>query len=184
MFCSNYSYLCVVELGRDYMMYRKYINIVEAANKGCPIATYDLEVNVKNRQTAIDNHHYGPANPNQPDDYWKGAAQRWKITEKTAKTMLCGNCAAFDASDTMRECIEAGIQGDERNIIVFSPTVSSGMPARYARFANDPNLVNVSVTRSPAFIRITSGSTFFRSAASTCFPAATMSRIRSAFASS
>jgi hypothetical protein len=37
-------------------MYRKYINIVEAANKGCPIATHDLEVNVKNRQTAIDKH--------------------------------------------------------------------------------------------------------------------------------
>jgi hypothetical protein len=38
-------------------MYRKYINIVEAANKGCPIATHDLEVNVKNRQTAIDKHY-------------------------------------------------------------------------------------------------------------------------------
>ena len=24
-------------------MYRKYINIVEAANKGCPIATYDID---------------------------------------------------------------------------------------------------------------------------------------------
>ena len=32
----------------DLLMYRKYINIVEAANKGCPIATHDLEVNVKN----------------------------------------------------------------------------------------------------------------------------------------
>jgi len=29
-------------------MYRKYINIVEAANKGCPIATHDLEVNSNN----------------------------------------------------------------------------------------------------------------------------------------
>jgi hypothetical protein len=27
--------------------------------------------------------------------------------------MLCGNCAAFDASDTMRKCIESGIKGDE-----------------------------------------------------------------------
>ena len=26
-------------------MYRKYINIVEAANKGCPIATYDIDAN-------------------------------------------------------------------------------------------------------------------------------------------
>lgn len=40
---------------------KNYIKIVEAANKGCPIATHDLEVNVKNRQTAIDKHHYGPA---------------------------------------------------------------------------------------------------------------------------
>ena len=52
-------------------MYRKYINIVEAANKGCPIATHDLEENVKNRQTAIDRHHYGPANPDEPGNYWK-----------------------------------------------------------------------------------------------------------------
>ena len=36
------------------MTYRKYINIVEAANKGCPIATYDIDVNLKNRQRAID----------------------------------------------------------------------------------------------------------------------------------
>jgi hypothetical protein len=39
----------------DLLMYRKYINIVEAANKGCPIATYDIDVNLKNRQKAIDN---------------------------------------------------------------------------------------------------------------------------------
>jgi hypothetical protein len=68
-------------------MYRKYINIVEAANKGCPIATHDLEVNVKNRQTAIDNHHYGPANPDEPGNYWKESAKQWGIDEKTAKTM-------------------------------------------------------------------------------------------------
>jgi hypothetical protein len=27
-------------------MYRKYIRIVEAANRGCPIATYDIDVNI------------------------------------------------------------------------------------------------------------------------------------------
>jgi hypothetical protein len=69
-------------------MYRKYINIVEAANKGCPIATHDLEENVKNRQTAIDKHHYGPANPDAPGTYWKESAKQWGIDEKTAKTML------------------------------------------------------------------------------------------------
>ena len=68
-------------------MYRKYINIVEAANKGCPIATYDIDANLKNRQKAIDEYHYGPANPDEPESYWKDAAKRWGITEKTAKTM-------------------------------------------------------------------------------------------------
>jgi hypothetical protein len=90
-------------------MYRKYINIVEAANKGCPIATHDLEENVKNRQTAIDKHHYGPANPDEPDSYWKDAAKQWNISEKTAKTMQCANCAAFNISDSMYKCIEGGM---------------------------------------------------------------------------
>jgi hypothetical protein len=97
-------------------MYRKYIRIVEAANKGCPIATHDLEVNVKNRQKAIDEYHYGPANPDHPESYWKDSAKRWNISEKTAKTMLCSNCAAFDVSDKMWACIEAGIKGEYKNV--------------------------------------------------------------------
>ena len=92
---------------------RNFINLVEAVQKGCPIATHDISLNLKNRQKAIDDYHYGPANPLEPGDYWKGAAQRWAVTEKTVKTMQCGNCAAFDASDTMRKCIESGIQGNE-----------------------------------------------------------------------
>jgi hypothetical protein len=94
-------------------MYRKYINIVEAANKGCPIATYDIDVNLKNRQKAIDEYHYGPANPNEPESYWKDAAKRWNITEKTARTMLCGNCAAFIQTDSMMACIIGGLEKDE-----------------------------------------------------------------------
>jgi len=92
---------------------RKFIRLVEAVQKGCPIATHDIELNLKHRQAAIDDYHYGPANPLQPGDYWKKAAGRWKVPEATVKTMKCGNCAAFDASDTMRKCIESGIQGDE-----------------------------------------------------------------------
>jgi hypothetical protein len=92
---------------------RKFIRLVEAVQKGCPIATHDIELNLKHRQAAIDDYHYGPANPLQPGDYWKKAAGRWKVPETTVKTMKCGNCAAFDASDTMRKCIESGIQGDE-----------------------------------------------------------------------
>lgn len=95
---------------------RQYINIIEAANRGCPIATHDIDLNLKNRQTAIDKYHYGPANPDLPEDYWKQAAKRWHITEKTARTMRCANCAAFDVSDKMRDCIESGIQGDDKAV--------------------------------------------------------------------
>ena len=75
----------------------------------CPVATYNLDVNVKNRQTAIDKHHYGPANPDKPGSYWKDAARQWGIDEKTAKTMTCGNCAAFNISDKMYRCIHDGM---------------------------------------------------------------------------
>lgn len=88
---------------------RQYIALVEAAGKNCPRATYDLELNVKNRQTAIDKHHYGPANPDQPGKYWKVAAKQWNIDEKTAKSMTCGNCAAFNISDSMYKCIHDGM---------------------------------------------------------------------------
>jgi hypothetical protein len=92
---------------------RNIIRLIEAMEKGCPVATHDIELNLKNRQAAIDDYHYGPANPLAPGDYWKGAAGRWSVTEKTVKTMLCGNCAAFDASNSMRKCIESGIQSGE-----------------------------------------------------------------------
>lgn len=95
---------------------KNFIRIVEAANKGCPIATHDIDVNLKNRQKAIDKYHYGPANPDHAEDYWKQAAQRWGIAEKTAKTMTCSNCAAFDVSDKMWDCITSGIQGDDKAV--------------------------------------------------------------------
>ncbi len=39
-------------------------------------------------------------------------------------------------------------QGDERDVIVFSPTVSAQMPDYHVSFASDPNLVNVAITRA------------------------------------
>ena len=95
---------------------RNFINIMEAAAKGCPVATHDIDVNLKNRQNAIDNYLYGPANPDNPGDYWKRSAKVFKVTEKIAKTMQCANCAAFDVSDSMRKCIADGIKGDEPTV--------------------------------------------------------------------
>jgi hypothetical protein len=95
---------------------RNLINIMEAVNKGCPVATHNIDVNLKNRQAAIDKYNYGPANPDKPEDYWNKSAKIFNVTPATAKTMLCGNCAAFDVSDSMRNCIADGIKGSEKNV--------------------------------------------------------------------
>jgi hypothetical protein len=94
----------------------KLKHILIEAKTGCPIATQDIHVNLKNRQHGIDEYHYGPANPDKPGKYWKDAAKRWKTDEATAKTMKCANCAAFDISDKMYSCMTKGIEGDEKNI--------------------------------------------------------------------
>ena len=94
----------------------KLKHLLIEAKTGCPVATQDIHVNLKNRQHAIDEYFYGPANPDTPGKYWKNAAKRWKIDEATAKTMKCGNCAAFDVSDKMWACMAKGIEGDEKNI--------------------------------------------------------------------
>ena len=95
---------------------RNYINLLEAIEKDCPTATYDIDVNLKNRQKAIDNYHYGPANPERAEDYWSKSSKIFKVSVATARTMQCGNCGAFDVSDSMRECIAQGIKGDEPSV--------------------------------------------------------------------
>ena len=82
--------------------------------ESCPIATQNLDTNVKNRQKAIEEYHYGPANPDMPGSYWEDSAIAWGIPVEQAKSMKCGNCAAFDVSDKMRKCIESGMKGDEK----------------------------------------------------------------------
>lgn len=95
---------------------RNYMNLIEAVQKGCPLATHDIDENLKNRQTAIDNYHYGPANPDRPEDYWKKSAKIFNVSDATARTMQCGNCAAFDVSDSMRKCMSDGIRGDQASV--------------------------------------------------------------------
>lgn len=88
---------------------------------GCPVATFDLHVNLKNRQTAIDEYGYGPLNPNEPsNDFWKKKADMWKVSIEYAKTARCENCAAFNVSDRMRKCIEQGARSKNQ------PSVETG----------------------------------------------------------
>jgi hypothetical protein len=67
--------------------------------------------NLKNRKKAIDEYMYGPLDPNQPnEEYWTEIAQEWNMDDiEQAKSARCGNCAAFDITQEMQDCIAKGI---------------------------------------------------------------------------
>jgi len=85
----------------------------------CPIATQDIKTNLENRQNAVDDANYGPANPNEPnEDYWKAKANEFQGDVATAKKMLCGNCAAFNQTKKLLGCISKGIGEDAGEVEV------------------------------------------------------------------
>ena len=91
----------------------------------CPLATRDIQTNITNRQNAIDNFGYGPANPDDEKNnkkFWQEKAKMWKTTTEAVKTMRCENCGAFDVSDKMRACIQKGIEGKEQGVDA-TPTI-------------------------------------------------------------
>ena len=98
-------------------MKRMRYSVIEAVTS-CPIATQDIDVNLKNRQIAIETYGYGPANPSDKEAdnnvFWKTKAEMWNCSVENVKTMKCGNCAAFNVSDKMRDCMAKGI-GDKGN---------------------------------------------------------------------
>ena len=94
----------------------KLVNILsELDSKSCPLATQDIELNLKNRQKAINEYGYGPLNPNEPNNkFWQAKADMWKLDSvEEAKTSRCGNCAAFDITEKTLDCIANGIDNDE-----------------------------------------------------------------------
>jgi hypothetical protein len=79
----------------------------------CPPATEDIGLNLKNRKNAIDTAMYGPLNPAEPnEEYWQKLADEWSVDTETAKQQLCGNCAVFNISPSMKECISIGLTGE------------------------------------------------------------------------
>jgi hypothetical protein len=90
---------------------RDLLNIIEAIEAGCPPATQSIDLNLKNRQKAIDEYHYGPLNPNEPnEEYWAELADKWNTNDiESVKANRCGNCAAFDITSKMQDCIARGI---------------------------------------------------------------------------
>ncbi len=91
--------------------------------KNCPKATYDIQYNLKKRDWAFKNVGYGPANPEEPDDFWQKRATEWNTTPENAQTMHCGNCSAFIQTPEMMECIIKGIQGEESDAETYANEV-------------------------------------------------------------
>jgi hypothetical protein len=97
---------------RDGKMGPLYRTLEEAEQKstGCPIATQDIHVNLANRQHAIDEYMYGPLDPSQLNpEYWGEIADMWGVSVEQAKTARCGNCAAFNMTFKMKQCMADGI---------------------------------------------------------------------------
>lgn len=90
----------------------------------CPVATQDISVNLDHRQKAIDEYGYGPLNPNNPNiKFWKKKAEEWQLDSMDeAKSSRCNNCAAFNITSKMLNCIEKGITSGEKEVPVTEPT--------------------------------------------------------------
>ncbi len=93
---------------------RKTLN--EAEIEKCPAPTQNIELNLQNRQKAINEYGYGPLNPNEPNEkFWQDKADMWKLDNPNdAKKSVCGNCAAFDITTKTLDCIAKGI-GSEKD---------------------------------------------------------------------
>ena len=78
----------------------------QAKQLACPPATQDLELNTRNRNSAIraDYIQYGPLNLTDTE-YWDRAAEHWNTTPEVAKASKCSNCIAFDISPRMIDCM-------------------------------------------------------------------------------
>lgn len=82
-----------------------------AEAEDCPPATQDIELNLQNRQNAIESAGYGPLNPKELNsDFWQDKADRWKVEVSEAKKSVCGNCVFFIKTPKMLDCISAGLE--------------------------------------------------------------------------
>jgi hypothetical protein len=87
--------------------------VAENQTPSCPPATQDIAINLENRKNAIDTAMYGPLNPAEPnEEYWQELADEWSVDTETAKQQRCGNCAVFNISPSMKDCIQSGLTGD------------------------------------------------------------------------
>ena len=86
------------------------------SGKTCPVATQDIQVNLKNRNNAFKEFGYGPPDPSEPNEvFWIKKAKMYNAPTDAVKAMRCGNCAAFIQTPAMLECIKSGIEGNKES---------------------------------------------------------------------
>jgi hypothetical protein len=105
-----------IEKYRVEYVVKETITAAVESSEGCPPATKDISINLKNRKNAIDTAMYGPLNPNEPNnEYWQAIAAEWSVDIETAKKQRCGNCAVFIQTPKMLDCIASGLGNEEGN---------------------------------------------------------------------
>lgn len=96
----------------------KVLPLFAAAEGACPPATLDIGVNLENRKNAIDTAMYGPLNPAEPnDEYWEEIASEWNVDADTARQQTCANCAMFNVTSQMKDCISEGVGPDRFDLV-------------------------------------------------------------------
>jgi len=92
----------------------KLTQLISEAQIKCPEPTQDISLNLKNRQKAIEEQGYGPADPSQENqEFWEKKMEKWQVsTADELKNMVCGRCAAFDITTKTLDCIAKGIKTD------------------------------------------------------------------------
>jgi hypothetical protein len=107
----------------------KLVNLLKEAEEEmkCPVATQDISVNLEHRQKGIDEYGYGPLNPNNPNiKFWKKKMEEWNLDSiEEAKSSRCNNCAAFNVTTKMLNCIEKGITAGETEVAVEEPVAEA-----------------------------------------------------------
>lgn len=96
------------------------ILINKSGGFSCPEATKNLELNTRNRNKSIkaDWIQYGPINLSD-SDYYIRLAEHWNTSVDVVKKSKCGNCAAFDISPRMKNCMSVGELQDKDGILGY-----------------------------------------------------------------
>jgi len=79
----------------------------------------DLDLNTTNRNHTIDEYGYGPLNPNDElnsNKFWQDKADLWNTSLEAAKNARCGNCAAFNQTESILKKIYDGLGPEGKTI--------------------------------------------------------------------